>query len=66
MEEMPKQFLASSFSSTNEARDNKISRKSFEDLNFDGLFGDVNLLNIPDMGYNVDISVNFEEETSKV
>ena len=65
MEEMPKQFLASSFSSTNEARDNKISRKSFEDLNFDGLFGDVNLLNIPDMGYNVDISVNFDEERVK-
>jgi hypothetical protein len=62
MEEMPKQFLASSFSSTNEGRDDKISRKSFEDLNFDGLFGDVNLLNIPDMGYNVDISVNFDEE----
>ncbi len=65
MEEMPKQFLASSFSSTNEARDNKTFRKSFEDLNFDGLFGDVNLLNIPDMGYNVDISVNFDEERVK-
>ena len=65
MEEMPKQFLASSFNSTNEPRDNKVFKKSFEALNFDGLFGDVNLLNIPDMGYNVNISVDFEGEKVK-
>ena len=64
-EEMPKQFLASSFNSTNEAKGDKISKKSFKDLNFDGLFGDVNLLALPDMGYNVDVSVNFEEERVK-
>ena len=61
-EEMPRQFNASSFGSSNEPKDNNIVKKSFEALGFDGLFGNVNLLSLPDTGYNVGVSVKFDED----
>ena len=64
-EEMPRQIAASSFDSNNQQQDDKEFYKSFEDLNFDGLFGDVNLLALPDYGYNTDVSVDYENERVK-
>jgi hypothetical protein len=61
MTEMPKQFLAASFDSSNNPKDNKVSKKSFEDLGFGGLFGNVNIIALPDRGYNVDVSVDFDD-----
>ena len=63
--QMPTQFAASSFNSSNNSQDDKVFKKSFDDLNFDGLFGDVDLLALPDYGYNTDLGVNFEEERVK-
>jgi len=60
-QEMPTQFNVSSFNSSNNPKDNVTRKKSFKDLGFDGLFGDVNLLSLPNMGYNVGVSVNFDE-----
>lgn len=64
-EEMPRQIAASSFDSNNQQQDDKEFYKSFEDLNFDGLFGDVNLLALPDYGYNTDVSVDYDNERVK-
>lgn len=64
-EEMPRQIAAGSFDSNNQEKDNKVFNKSFKDLNFDGLFGNVDLLALPDYGYNTDISVDFEGERVK-
>jgi len=62
-EEMPRQIAASSFNSNNQEQDDKVFKKTFEDLNFDGLFGDVNLLALPDYGYNTEASVDFDSES---
>ena len=60
--EMPARFNAASFDSNNVPQDDKITKRNFEQLNFDGLFGDVDLLSLPDRGYNVDVSVNFDDD----
>ena len=60
--QMQTQFLDARFDSNNEPKDDNIKKKSFEALGFDGLFGNVNLLSLPDTGYNVDISVKFDED----
>jgi len=64
-EEMPRQIAAGSFNSNNDERDNQIFTKSFEDLNFTGLFGDVDLLALPDYGYNTDVSADFNNQNVK-
>ena len=63
MTEMPKRFSQASFESSNEPKGDKISKKSFKDLDFGGPFGNVNLLSLPDRGYNVETSVIFDEES---
>ena len=60
--EMQQKFNSSKFESNNEPKDNVIRKKSFEALGFDGLFGNVNLLALPDKGYNVGVSVKFDED----
>ena len=64
-DQMPMQFAAASFGSNNKPQDDKVFKKSFDDLNFGGLFGDVDLLALPDYGYNTDLSVKFDEERVK-
>ena len=64
-EEMPRQIAASSFDSNNQQQDDIEFYKTFEDLRFDGLFGDVNLLALPDYGYNTDVGVDFAGERIK-
>jgi hypothetical protein len=64
-EEMPRQIAASSFDSNNQQQDDIQFYKTFEDLRFDGLFGDVNLLALPDYGYNTDVGVDFAGERIK-
>ena len=60
--QMQTQFATATFRSSNEPKDDNIKKKSFEKLGFDGLFGNVNLLSLPDNGYNVGISVKFDED----
>jgi hypothetical protein len=62
IEEMPRRFVAGSFDSKNNPVGDEIRTKTFRELNFDGLFGDVDLLSLPDTGYNTDITVDFEEK----
>jgi hypothetical protein len=62
IEEMPRRFLAGSFDSKNNPIGDQIRTKTFRELNFNGLFGDVDLLSLPDIGYNTDITVDFEEK----
>ena len=63
--EMERRFKEATFNSSNTPVDNKIFRRSFGDLGFDGFFGSVNLLTLPDFGYNVEMSVDFENERLK-
>jgi hypothetical protein len=60
--EMQNRVEETNFSSNNVEQDDQIFTKTFKDLNFDGLFSNVNLLTLPDYGYNTSISVNFEDE----
>lgn len=63
--QMPIQLGNAVFVSNNGYQENVSSFKTFSQLNFDGLFGDVNLLTLPDTRYNVETSVDFEQEVVK-
>jgi len=63
--EMERQFKEANFKSSNAPVDNKVFKRTFENLGFDGFFGSVNLLTLPDFGYNVDMSVDFDDESIK-
>ena len=63
--QMPSQLGNAVFASDNGYQDDIESFKTFSQLNFDGLFGDVDLLTLPDTRYNVETSVDFEEQNVK-
>lgn len=63
--QMPIQLGNASFMSSNGYQEDIASYRTFKQLNFDGLFGDVNLLTLPETRYNVETSVDFEEERVK-
>lgn len=58
--------LTPEFSSNNEWSPKKIYKKSFRELGVDPYWGGLNLLSLPDFGYNVKVLPNMEEQEVRI
>jgi len=54
--------LDTTFASNNEIQEDVVFSKSFEDLNIDRFGKNVDLLSLPDFGYNYETTVDYEDE----
>tara|TARA_R110002020_G_scaffold469792_1_gene695070 strand:- start:2275 stop:8655 length:6381 start_codon:yes stop_codon:yes gene_type:complete len=57
--------LDTDFNSSNDTLEDKTFTKSFEDLNIDRFGKNVDLLSLPDFGYNFETNVDYEDEKIK-
>jgi len=61
--------MNTNFDSNNDWQDAEVFYRSFEDLGFDGMWGsrpDINLISMPDYGYNVKFGVQYQNEQLKI
>lgn len=60
--EMERTLSKASFNSNNEFQESSRSSRTFSSLGFDNFLDDVDLLRLPDYGYNVSVSTQFSPE----
>ena len=61
--------MNTNFDSNNDWQEDEVFYRSFEDLGFDGMWGsrpDINLISMPDYGYNVKFGVQYQNEQLKI
>ena len=62
-DQMETHFGSATLELNNSKKDDKKFVKSFDDLDLGGLFDDVDLTELPNYGYNVDVNTNYESES---